>query len=193
MLGKYLEHLYKAVSSSSIVESSVAMEILFELLAFFSELRRPWAPDIFKRLIDSFIGGYASLELRTSFIKHFMDLFVSVDIPAEILMDGYLRFLQKPGDDMEMGVEDLEFLKFLVSKKDLSHKHKLAFFDLFCKIFLQNLILASGVIDNIFDLASVLINQEDGRNLVFKFVEVIYRFYFQTYIKRKVVIGHTDI
>lgn len=98
--------------------------------------------------------------VRDAFVKNYMFTFVNSDIPAEIMMSG---FVQKIGGlsgeetDQKLNVSDLEMLKFLSSKKDLNSNYRLQFFDLFCKIFMSSNLFASGVMDNILDHTNHLI------------------------------------
>jgi hypothetical protein len=89
-----------------------------------------------------------------------MFTFVNSDIPAEIMMTGFTqKVANMTGEetDQKFNVSDLEMLKFLSSKKDLSPNFRLQFFDLFCKIFMSSNLFASGVMDNILDHANHLI------------------------------------
>ena len=87
----------------------------------------------------------------------------------------------------------MELLKFLASKRDLSIKHKVMFFDLFCMLFLQNINFSSSMIDSIVDTAAQLVSDPQNSEIVNKSISLFFKFYKQTYIKRKVTIGHVDV
>ena len=89
----FVGFLTETISSGPHLMSVISVSTLFDLLALFSQIRRKWAPEIFKRLNTAFIQLHRFEDLKNHFIKCYMDLFVSADIPAEILMDIYLPFV----------------------------------------------------------------------------------------------------
>jgi len=190
----YLDFLFQGLNTPGIVMPSICLTTLFDLFEALSSMKRRFAPMLYKVLNDSFITLYKVTDIRNAFIKNYMHLLVYNDIPAEILMDNYLPYIQgveKHG--IELGPFDMELLKFLVSKRDLSQRHQILFFDIFCKLFIQNSNFASGVMDNIVDLAASILQIEEKSELVFKFANILFQYYQATYRARKVVIGHVDL
>lgn len=190
----FINFLCNFAGDKSISISSICISILFDLLSTFSNFKLRYAPFIYKRLNQLFIKNYKNTSTRDFFIKNYMLLYVSTDIPPEILLEGYIVFMKDhENQDIELNITDIEFLKFLVSKKNLHEKFIVMFFDLFCKLFMDTIIFASGVMDNITDLGSILLQNPEMVFLVQRFCEILLDFYEATYKKRKIVTGHADL